>query len=167
MRSCHFENRYYSTDQMLSEYVHRVLCRKIVLFGAPIALVALIFAMLSWLDRDTVFFTLFGVCFLIVLLTALLSPTLMLRQMKEDDRRLHNGQKFETIVQFGDRILIREGTFSLACTYDQIIKIRPLKHSYVLMFGPRNSIMVSPEHFTVGTFDEFQTFIKERCPQLK
>ena len=106
MRSCHFENRYYSTDQMLSEYVHRVLCRKIVLFGAPIALVALIFAMLSWLDRDTVFFTLFGVCFLIVLLTALLSPTLMLRQMKEDDRRLHNGQKFETIVQFGDRILI-------------------------------------------------------------
>ena len=125
MRSCHFENRYYSTDQMLSEYVHRVLCRKIVLFGAPIAL------------------------------------------MKEDDRRLHNGQKFETIVQFGDRILIREGTFSLACTYDQIIKIRPLKHSYVLMFGPRNSIMVSPEHFTVGTFDEFQTFIKERCPQLK
>ena len=56
MRSCHFENRYYSTDQMLSEYVHRVLCRKIVLFGAPIALVALIFAMLSWLDRDTVFF---------------------------------------------------------------------------------------------------------------
>ena len=114
MRSCHFENRYYSTDQMLSEYVHRVLCRKIVLFGAPIALVALIFAMLSWLDRDTVFFTLFGVCFLIVLLTALLSPTLMLRQMKEDDRRLHNGQKFETIVQFGDRIVgiieARDGT---------------------------------------------------------
>lgn len=33
------------------------------------------------------------------------------------------------------------------------------------MFGPRNAIMVSPEHFTIGTFDEFQTFIKERCPK--
>lgn len=165
MRSCHFESRYYSTDQMRSEYVHRILCRKIFLFGTLISLVALVFAILSWREQDRVFFTLFGVCFLIVFLTMLLTPPLVLRQLKESDRRLHNGQKFETIVQFGDRILIREGTFSLACTYDQIIKIRPLKHAYVLMFGPRNAIMVSPEHFTVGTFDEFQTFIKERCPQ--
>ena len=123
------------------------------------------FAIFSWLNQDTPFFVLFGVCFLIVFLTMLFSPPIMLRQMKENNRRLHNGQKFETIVQFGDRILVREGTFSLACTYDQIIKIRPLKYSYVLMFGPRNAIMVSPEHFTIGTFDEFQAFIKERCPK--
>lgn len=165
MRPFHFECRYYSTDQMLSEYVHRILCRNIFRFGTLIALVALMFAIFSWLNQDTPFFVLFGVCFLIVFLTRLFSPPLMLRQMKENDRRLHNGQKFETIVQFGDRILVREGTFSLACTYDQIIKIRPLKYSYVLMFGPRNAIMVSPEHFTIGTFDEFQTFIKERCPK--
>ncbi len=165
MRPFHFECRYYSTDQMLSEYVRRILCRNIFRFGTLISLVALIFAIFSWLNQDTPFFVLFGVCFLIVFLTMLFSPPLMLRQMKESDRRLHNGQKFETIVQFGDRILVREGTFSLACTYDQIIKIRPLKYSYVLMFGPRNAIMVSPEHFTIGTFDEFQTFIKERCPK--
>lgn len=164
MRSCQFECRYYSTDQMLSEYVRRVLCRRIFLFGTLIALVALAFAIFSWLNEDSIFFTLFGVCFLIVFFTMLLSPPLTMKQLKDNDRRLHNGQKFETIVQFGDRILIREGSFSLACTYDQILKIRLLKYSYVLMFGPRNAIMVSPEHFTVGTFDDFQTFIKERCP---
>ena len=167
MRQFQFENRYYSTDQMLSEYVHRVLCRNIFCFGTLFALVALAFGIFSWLNQDMIFLTLFGVCFLIIFLTMLIAPILTIKQLKDSDQRLHNGQKFETIVQFGDRILIREGTFSLACTYDQIMKFCPLKHSYILMFGPRNSIMISPEHFTIGTFDEFQTFIKERCPAAK
>lgn len=131
MRPYHFECRYYSTDQMLAEYVRRILCRNIFRFGTLISLVALVFTIFSWLNQDTLFFALDGVCFLIVFLTMLLSPPIMIRQMKENDRRLHNGQKFETIVQFGDRILIREGTFSLACTYDQIIKTHLLKHSYI------------------------------------
>lgn len=166
MHRCLFECRYYSTDQMRSEYVHRVLCRNMYLFGTLIALLSLGLAVFSWLNRERILLTVFGVCFLIVFFALLLTPSLVLKQLKENDQRLHNGQKFETIVQFGDRILIREGTFSLACNYEQIIKIRPLKHSYVLMFGPRSPIMVSPEHFTMGTFDEFQTFIKERCPAI-
>lgn len=165
MSQFQYECRYHVTDQMVSEYVRRVLCRKIFLLGSLVAAVALAALCFAWREGDRVFATVFGTCLLIVLLTMALSPPLMLRQIQENDRSIHNGQKYETVVQFGDRILIREGSFSLACTYDQINKVYRLKHSCVLMFGPRSAVMVSPEHFTIGTFDDFLSFIKNRCPK--
>lgn len=163
----YFENRYYSTNEMLREYINRVLCRKIFRFGSVIALLALIFTVLSWVEKDLVFCAILGVCFLIVLLTMLLTAPLMMRQMKEDTQRLHNGQTFETVVRFGERILLQEGDFSFACDYGQILRIHRLQHSWVLMFGARNGIMLDPERFTIGTLEDFEQFLQERCPQAK
>lgn len=167
MSQPYFENRYFGTDEMLREYVTRVLCRKIFGIGAVVTLAALVLAILSGAGGDAVFCAVFGVCFGIALLTVLLTPTLTFRQMKTETLRLHNGQTFETVVQFGQRILLREGDFSLACDYGQIHRIYRLKHSWVLMFGTQNGIMIDPEHFSIGTLEDFEAFLQERCPQAR
>ncbi len=162
-----FENRYYSTDEILSEYVHKVLCRKLKVMGAIIAAAALIMLFISFLDNNYILSAVFGVCLFISVCVTVLSPSLMLKQLKESDRRIHNDKKFETVVQFGDNISISEGAFSLAIEFAQILKVYSLKHSYVLMFGKNNAIIINPDTFTLGTFEEFKSFIQSRCHLVK
>lgn len=160
---CYFECRYLATDEMYREYVRRVLCRRLFLIGTLAALISLAALGFTLREGDRVFATLFGGCLVIVLLTILLSPSLLLRQLRENEQALHGGHKYETVVRFGNRILIQEGDFSLAVDYEQIRSVRPLKYSCVLMFGPRSAVMVSPDHFTIGTYADFLTFVKNRC----
>ena len=160
---CYYECRYLATDVMYREYVRRVLCRRIFLIGALVALVSLVALGFSLREGDRLFATLFGSCLIIVLLTMVLSPPLLLRQIRENEQALHGGRKYETVVRFGNRILIREGSFSLAVDYGQIRSVRPMKHCCVLMFGPRSAVMVSPDHFTIGTYADFLNFVKNRC----
>lgn len=162
-----YENRFFSTDEMLKEYIRRVIYRKIFLLGSLFGLLALVMLWITWRDGEPVFMAIFGICLLIILAVLLFSPALTFRQVKEDNRRLHNGQTFETVVRFGDRILMQEGTFSFACDYSQILRLHKLQHCWVLMFGPRNGILLDPAHFTTGDPEAFEAFLRERCPQMK
>ena len=143
-----YENRFFSTDEMLKEYIRRVIYRKIFLLGGIFALLALVMLLVTWRDGEPVFMAIFGICLFII-------------------RRLHNGQTFESVVRFGDRILMQEGTCSFACDYNQIVRLHKLSTCWVLMFGPRNGIMIVPDHFTIGDPDTFEAFLRERCPQMK
>ncbi len=162
-----YENRFFSTDEMLKEYIRRVIYRKIFLLGGIFALLALVMLLVTWRDGEPVFMAIFGICLFIILAILIFSPSLTLRQVKEDNRRLHNGQTYESVVRFGDRILTQEGTFSFACDYSQIVRLHKLSHCWVLMFGPRNGILLDPTHFTTGDPDGFEAFLRERCPQMK
>ena len=75
----------------------------------------------------------FVICLFIILASLIFSPSLTLRQGKEDNRRLHNGQTYESVVRFGDRILMQEGTFSFACDYSQIVRLHKLSHCWVCL----------------------------------
>ena len=160
-----YENRFFSTDEMLKEYIRRVIYRKIFLLGGIFALLALVMLLVTWRDGEPVFMAIFGICLFIILAILIFSPSLTLRQVKEDNRRLHNGQTYESVVRFGDRILMQEGTFSFACDYSQIVRLHKLSHCWVLMFGPRNGILLDPTHFTTGDPDGFEAFLRERCPR--
>ena len=162
-----YENRFFCTDEMLKEYIRRVIYRKIFLLGGIFALLALVMLLVTWRDREPVFMAIFGVCLFIILVVLLFSPVLTLRQVKEDSRRLHNGQTYESVVRFGDRILMQEGTCSFACDYHQIVRLHKLSTCWMLMFGPRNGIMIVPDHFTIGDPNGFEAFLRERCPQMK
>ena len=144
-----YENRFFSTDEMLKEYIRRVIYRKIFLLGGIFALLALVMLLVTWRDGEPVFMAIFGICLFIILAILIFSPSLTLRQVKEDNRRLHNGQTYESVVRFGDRILMQEGTFSFACDYSQILRLH------------------NPTHFTTGDSEGFEAFLRERCPQMK
>lgn len=162
-----FENRYTLTDQMISEYVHKVLCRKIKRMARIFLPLSLIMTAFTFWRNDYVSTAVFGVCAFIIAFTALLSPIVMIKQLKDHDKRLHNGIHHETVLQFGEQVFMTEGSFSLTMEYSQFLEINYLKHSCVLMFSKYNGIIISPEGFYIGDFKTFQEFIRERCSHAK
>ena len=154
-----FENRYHTDDKMLSEYVHKVLCKRIYLMGAVFAPIAFIMAGITIMKKDYIFAAVFGVCLFIIIFTILVTPPLTIRQLKENNKRLLNGKDHEAVIQFGDNIKITQGSFSLTMEYNQILKIHELKHSYVLMFAKSSGIILDPGGFTIGDFNAFKEFM--------
>lgn len=157
-----FENKYFATDKMLSEYVLKVLLKKQRTTAIVFSVIAGITLLFTLYRSSYVLSAMLGVCLLLMLSVAIFSPILAIRQIKESTKRINNGQKYETVVKFGDNISISEGTFSLTVEYSQILKIHHLQHSYVLMFGKHNGIILSPNHFTLGTFEDFKVFIEQK-----
>ncbi|MDW2798634.1 YcxB family protein [Clostridium boliviensis] len=158
-----FENRYYSDDAMVPEYVHKVLCRRIYFMGAVFIPIALIMTGIMMSKQNYIMTAVFGVCLFIITSTILITPPMAIRQLREIDYQLHNGKKPEAVIQFGEHISITQGTFSLTIEYFQIIKTYELKHSFVLMFAKNNGIIIDPAGFNVGCYNEFKEFIRIRC----
>lgn len=157
-----FKNRYYKTDEMMKEYINKVLCRKIFIRGGVITATSFGMLVITLMKAEYVFSAIFGVCLFVAVFTMFLTPGLTFRQMKDSDKRLHGGREEETAVTFGDSIKMQEGTFSLEIKYSQIMKTIELKNSYVLMFGKVNAVLVDPKGFTKGSFEEFKAFIAEK-----
>lgn len=65
-----------------------------------------------------------------------------------------------------DSIDMDEGFVHLSLEYRKFCRIVHLKHSYVLMMGKRNGLMIDPDGFTKGTFAEFKQFLREKRPDL-
>lgn len=158
-----FENRYKTDDRMLSEYVHKILCRKIYFMGAIFAPISFIMAGITLAKQDYILAAVLGVCLFITIVTMLITPPLTIRQLKEYDKRLNNGKNHEAIIQFGENISIAQGTFSLTIEYGQVLKIYELKHSFVLMFARSSGIILDPSGFTIGDFNTFKEFIRTKC----
>lgn len=158
-----FENRYYATDEMLKEYAKEVLCWKTRRIGFFFALMSAIMLAVTVVGRDYIFMGIYGVCFFVTTVVAIVAAPLTYRQLKESGQRLNNGKECETVVRFGECIMITEGTFSLTVEYSQIEEIFYLEHSCVLMFGKTNGIMVDPGKFTEGSYLDFKIFIEGKA----
>lgn len=161
-----FENRYYSDKLMISEYVHKILCKRIYIMGAVVAPIALIMTGITLIRQDYILTAVFGVCLFILIFTILITPPMTIRQMQEYDRKLNNGKKNEAIIQFGEKISISQGTFFLTIEYSQILKTYELRNSFVLMFTKNSGIIIDPNGFTIGDFSDFKEFISRKCNVL-
>lgn len=157
-----FENRFYMTDKMLSEYVYKVLWKKYWILGSLLSAFSLIMLILTYHVRVYSSVAVYGTVLFISLFTTFLTPFLTKRQMKESGRRIHNGENVETVVEFGEDITMKEGAMSMTIKYSQIQRIIYLKSLYVLKFGKQNAIVLSPDGFTVGNAEEFKKFIESK-----
>ncbi|MEG0830249.1 MAG: YcxB family protein [Anaerovoracaceae bacterium] len=157
-----FENKYYKTYEMMSEYVNKILCKTIIKMGTVFSIVAIIMVTVTGISQDYVLMAVFGVCLILFAFSTIVAPRIILNQLIESDQRMHKGESLETVVQFGDDISITKGSSSSKAEYSQIIKVHYLKKSWVIMFGKSNGIMLSPDHFTIGETQDFKKFIKEK-----
>ena len=78
----------------------------------------------------------------------------------------NDGIQPETVITLGDTIELHEGMIHITVEYRKIVKVVRLKHSYLLMLGKRNGVMLDPNSFTKGTFEEFKQFLREVRPDL-
>ena len=86
----------------------------------------------------------------------------VMRQVKAQN----GGVEPETVVTVGNTIEISAGITRSTIEFQRIIKVRRLKHSYVLLITKRSGILLRPGCFTKGTFEEFKQYLRRKRPDL-
>ena len=162
-----FENRFYTTKEMYTEYVHHVLCRRIYRLGIPLTILAFLGCALSF-HHAQIISAIEAVCGIIILAVLFASPAMMVRQLMETDLSLHQGEQPECAFTFDETsIHMAEGSQSLTLEYSQIKEVFHLKHCTALMFTRQNGILCSKDGFTVGNKEAFDQFIHNKCPNAR
>ena len=162
-----FENKFYTNDKILKEYVNKVLSRNVRRIFLLYILVYVFMTRNSILRGNSSAILGLIVCAIFLLFLNFLSQKYLFRLLKKTAKSIHNDQSYPTLVQFGNNIFMQEGKFSMELDYSKIVKIYYLKYSYVLMFTNSNGIMVKYDSFTKGNFEDFKEFIKENCKKAK
>lgn len=162
-----FVNRFYGTDEMLKEYINKILCKKIRKKNIPFVIVALIVLCICINNHDYVIAGILACAAFILSFIAIFMPVFMFKEIKKQDKIMHNGADPETIITFGDKIIMEEGDVTLSFAYAQIIKLYKLDLCWALMISKDNGIMIEPNSFDDKSCDEFEKFIYEKCENLK
>ncbi|WP_338947225.1 YcxB family protein [Fusobacterium canifelinum] len=162
-----FENKFYTNDKMLKEYVNKVLSRNVRRIFLVYILIFLFIVKNGILKGDSSTIFRLIVCTIFLLFLNFLSQKYLFRLLKKTAKSIHNDQSYPTLVQFGNNIFMQEGKFSMELDYSKIVKIYYLKYSYILMFTNSNGIMVKYDSFTKGNFEDFKEFIKDNCKKAK
>ena len=162
-----FENRFYDNYKMIAEFARKysVGPRLPILIACWIVYpISLTICILSGAIRETGY--LFIVLGAVMLFVAFL-PNWYSWQTMKNTKKQNDGVLPETIITFGDTIELHEGMVHISVEYRKIVGTVRLKHSYVLMLGKRNGVILQPNSFTKGSFEEFKKFLREKCPDLK
>ena len=161
-----FENRYYNSQAMLTEFF-----RKYSLGPRPpmVAAMAVIFAcfiigscVYRILPEMLPMLLFMGVIFTLLFFL----PDWFAWNTLRNTKKQYDGLLPETTVTFGDVIEVREGMVQYTIEYRRIVRAVHLKHSYVLMIGKRNGILLDLKGFSKGTFEECKQFLREKRPDI-
>ena len=164
-----FENRYYTTKKMMTEFGRKyavgpkkptlIVTWLLYLFAAiPIFLVPERFE-----DSSRTLLIILGVS----MLSVSFMPQLYAHSVMKNTKKQNDGVVPEVIVTFGETVKLHEGMVDVTVEYRKIQKVVRLKHSYMLMIGRRNGLMLNPDGFTKGSFEAFKQFLREKRPDLK
>ena len=161
-----FEVRYLGSFQMMLEFykksllvvrvIQAIVCTSLWLYYVGVSI------------RDGILFFMFPALLLMGLLFVLLwfMPHGITWLTLYRAKKQYEGIVPETVVTFADMIQMSEGMVQITVEYRKIVRVERWKHSYMLMTGKRNGIMLDPNGFTQGTFEEFKQFLREKRPDL-
>lgn len=164
-----FENRYYTTKKMMTEFGRKYAVgpRKplMIIFWTVFAI-----ALIPAIVAPEVFEMDYWEKILMmgaVMLAVSFMPQFYAWSVMKSSKKQNDGVVPEVIITFGESIKLHEGMVDVTVEYRKIQKVVRLKHSYMLMIGKRNGLMLRPDGFTKGTFEEFKQFLREKRPDLK
>ena len=162
-----FENRYFSNHRRLTEFFRKytrgprppmvILCCAIFLF----------FVIRSWFWGILVEMLPTLAFMAMVFMALYFLPDFYAWSSHRQGKKQNDGAMPETVITFADTIELREGMVHITVEYRKIIRVVHLKHSYVLMIGKRNGVLLDPNGFTKGSFSEFKSFLRQKRPDLK
>ena len=163
-----FENRYICDKKLLREFA-----RKYSVGPRPISAVITVVLMVLTLPvfvmsiRYGEDVSMLVVAYMTITLVQFL-PRLYAWSMIRNTKKQNDGVLPETRVVFSEEnIQMFEGMVHLTIEYRKIQKAVRLKNGYALFNGKRTAVLLKPEGFTEGTFEEFKVFLREKCPGIK
>lgn len=160
---CQFENRYIMTEDMIREYLCQIVCKRLI--NVCIALFA-IFALAcgaTWYLGIYYAAAAFGVFAITSIGAGLSAPMFAARQMRIP---VTPDIQSETVVQFGDRILVRDCGVDMWFDYNEITGVTILNHFSVLQVGRQEAIILTPTGFSRGDRFTFWRFFRSKRPDL-
>lgn len=162
-----FENRYTDDDETTLEVIRHVILGTFFndLSWWKVFLLAAL-TIVSWLTHAKALFISLLVIDCLIVFIMLFAPRIYMNSYKKESLRLNSGATPESIIRFGDNILLTEGAISITTEYTQIIEIRHLKRSIALMTGSNTCITLKPDAFTIGSCEDCLAFLEEKCPNL-
>ena len=162
-----FENRYCSNYRMFTEFARKyAVGPRWPILIASWVLYLFSLTVLIWAGGigEIGYFLLFLGVFLFLLG---FMPQWYSWQTMKNTKKQNDGVIPETVITFGDSIELHEGMVNITVEYRKIVRTVRLKHSYLLMIGKRNGVMLDPDGFTKGSFEDFKQFLREKRPDLK
>lgn len=163
-----FVNRYTTTPQMLREYFWKYLIGPRPVATIFMASFLLIVFLTSYADG-----TLGRYGLMLVLLTVFFAaiqsmPIVYASRTIRNTKAMNRGKIPETVVTFtNSEITVKEGENKMTLSYKQLKKTAKLHHSYVLFTDRRRGILIRVDGFQEGNFQDFQLFLRARCPGVK
>lgn len=162
-----FEIRYTTNQKILREFYRKIgtgpRYPTVIAELAFFAGLVLFSASQGILAEVAEIFTFCGLVFLLLFFM----PWYISWNALRSSKRSNDGVIPETrIAVKDDRIDVDEGFVHFTLEYRKFCRVVHLKHSYVLMIGRRNGLMIDPDGFTKGTFAEFKQFLREKRPDL-
>lgn len=150
-----FENEYTMDRNLTKEYVFNVAGKRMMIMGTILFIVGIVMFLLIDDSMKYVMLT----CGLIGIVSAILTPIIMVNNLETASKRLNNGKIEKTKVTFNDNIVMDEGKVHLEFEYSQIQKIVQTENFIVLKLGEQSAILVLKEGFTSGNKNDFIEFI--------
>lgn len=161
---CQFENRYTLTEKMIQEYVRQIVC-------AGFLKVCTVLGVLGTLVCGGLLYfacysasALFGILAVLCFAAGLSAQFFAARQMCRPGQ-LRPGAN-ETVVQFGDRILVQDRGIEIWFDYSEITAVKILNSFSVLLVGKREAIIFTPTDFSKGDRFTFWRFFRAKRPDL-
>lgn len=158
-----FECRYKSDDFVIKEFVNRVLARKLISQGVFMLIIAVVFMVLSTRGNNSLLTGVYILAAFVSLFAVFYAPKKIMANFKKSDKAFFNGKAEQTIVRFDDKITVIEEPASVSFSYEQVEKIMVYNVICVLMVSKSNGIVLKKDGFGEKSFDEFLSFINERC----
>ena len=161
-----FASRFYRSHRMMAEFYRKIGTGPrypVVALGAAVVCGLALYSAYYGVLAETASMLLYLMIFEVAVFFMPHWVTwLNLRQAK----KLNDGILPETVVTAGDFVELDEGMTHITVEYRKIRRVVHLRHSYVLMIGRRNGVILDPNTFTKGTFAEFKQFFREKRPDL-
>lgn len=147
------ENRFFMTDNILKEFIYKVLCKKTIFYGSIISALSFLLAIYSFLDENSFMLGVFLVNGFICTSATIFTPILALKSFKKENTV--KGFKEEIIINFTDeKISLKEGSYNVDIGYDNIQEIHKLTQSCVFMMSNTSGLIVSNDGFIKGSLDD-------------
>ena len=161
-----FEVRFLCDRKMLAEYARKYGTGprpKTVIICLVASAILLIYSYANGIMEDMLPFY---IGYVVLASVLFFLPNWYAYSVIRNSKKQNDGVQPETVVSFGETIEMHEGFAHYSIEYRKLVRVIHLKHSYMLMLGKRNGIILNPNSFTKGSFVDFKQFLREKCPGL-
>jgi hypothetical protein len=162
-----FENKLVLTKEVYFQFINRALRLTLRLFlfvGLALLAFSLISMILTTPSGIFIGLIVFGA---ILIFLALSNARLSANRIYKQQLAVH-GHEPENSVLFSDIIRgIGANKAESIYQYSQIAKIYETRDLIILMMSKSVALLLKKDGFTIGSYEGFKTFIKEKCPDIK